>query len=156
MGFFHPARTPCPYSLRQPIPSSVEFTCRIIQRWKRQHRCQAPPEYPHKDPIVGSDLFRDSAEHAKQSKVLERCSQTRRSSARAVGRSQAWAKLHALWAGIRICPARYLVESRLGCSGEIRSGIGENRVSRRSLAVVRGNAGSASSKNGAKVELMLA
>ncbi|KAK3322707.1 cytochrome P450 [Apodospora peruviana] len=39
---------------------------------KRQHGCQEPPKYPHKDPFFGSDLFRDSAEHAKQSKLLER------------------------------------------------------------------------------------
>ncbi|KAK3369963.1 putative cytochrome P450 alkane hydroxylase [Podospora didyma] len=49
-------------------------TRHAIQRLKRQHGCQEPPRYPHKDPIFGSDLFNDSAKHAKQFKLLDRWS----------------------------------------------------------------------------------
>ena len=47
-------------------------TRQATQTLKRQHGCQEPPKYPHKDPIFGSDLFRDNAEHAKQFKQLHR------------------------------------------------------------------------------------
>ncbi|KAH8882506.1 cytochrome P450 [Thozetella sp. PMI_491] len=47
-------------------------TRRATRRLKQQNGCQEPPRYPHKDRIFGSDLDRDTAEYAKQSKLLER------------------------------------------------------------------------------------
>ncbi|TVY93248.1 Cytochrome P450 monooxygenase [Lachnellula willkommii] len=46
-------------------------TRRAIQRQKKQHACQEPPNYPHRDPIFGSDLFRDNAENSKKFRLLD-------------------------------------------------------------------------------------
>jgi len=54
------------------VAAYLAFRWLQTQKLKRQHGCQDPPKYPHKDPIFGSDLFRDSAEHAKEFRLLDR------------------------------------------------------------------------------------
>lgn len=44
---------------------------RAIKRQKKQHACQEPPKYPHRDRILGSDLFRGNAENAKKFRLLD-------------------------------------------------------------------------------------
>jgi hypothetical protein len=43
-----------------------------IHQLKKLHKCQDPPKYPHKDPIFGSDLYRENAENAKKSTLLKK------------------------------------------------------------------------------------
>ncbi|CAG8981405.1 hypothetical protein HYALB_00009617 [Hymenoscyphus albidus] len=40
------------------------------QSLKTQHNCLPPPKYPHKDPILGTDLFRANIQAAKESRLL--------------------------------------------------------------------------------------
>jgi cytochrome P450 len=47
-------------------------TRRSIRTLKNLHKCQNPPKYPHKDPIFGSDLYRENTANAKNSKLLEK------------------------------------------------------------------------------------
>ena len=46
-------------------------TRQAIQRQKKRYACQEPPEYPHKDLIFGTDLFRDNTENSKKFRLLD-------------------------------------------------------------------------------------
>jgi len=45
-------------------------TKRRQQNVVRQHGCQEPPKYPHKDPIFGLDLFLDNVRNLKAQNLL--------------------------------------------------------------------------------------
>ncbi|CAG8958276.1 hypothetical protein HYFRA_00000631 [Hymenoscyphus fraxineus] len=55
---------------------AIYYTLTTFQTWKRrqslktQHNCLPPPKYPHKDPFLGTDLFRANIQAAKESRLL--------------------------------------------------------------------------------------
>lgn len=72
MGYLYNFGSPVLAVLTVYYVISLFITRKRRQSQIKQYGCRAPPKYPHKEPFLGYDLFKDNMENAKNSNLLAR------------------------------------------------------------------------------------